>query len=207
PPLSLSQSAHLPSRPTYLPSLPTHHPSSPPTCLSLAETADIRLPPLAEGQRFCDAYRVVLLIDSREKGAAQLTEFLTRVEKLPAQVVALPVGDALWVAQPLTPPTSSAATPSSSSSCIPSPIPPPSSAVPPAALPASSASPALPGGSLFCLEWVAERKRVDDLWQSIKSKRFKDQKLRIKHCGLRRPIYVVEGNLDASNGAESLRTA
>ncbi|CAI7885637.1 unnamed protein product, partial [Closterium sp. NIES-53] len=209
PPLSHSQSAHLSPLPTYLPSPPLLLPSSSPTCLSLVETVDIRLPPLAKGQRFCDAYRVVLLIDSREKGAAQLTEFLTRVEKLPAQIAALPVGDALWVAQPLTPPTSSATPPStsSSSSCPPSSIPPSSSsAVPPSALPAASASPALPG-SLFCLEWVAERKRVDDLWQSIKSKRFKDQKLRIKHCGLRRPIYVVEGNLDASNGAESLRTA
>ncbi|CAI5531521.1 unnamed protein product [Closterium sp. Naga37s-1] len=139
--------------------------------------------------------------------AAQLTEFLTRVEKLPAQVAALPVGDALWVAQPLTPPASSTAPPSTSSSSPPSFAPPSSSsAIPPSALPAASSSTALPG-SLFCLEWVAERKRVDDLWQSIKSKRFKDQKLRIKHCGLRRPIYVVEGNLDASNGAESLRTA
>ncbi|CAI5942980.1 unnamed protein product [Closterium sp. NIES-65] len=202
-----SQFALLPPLPTYRPSLSTFPPSSTPTCLSLAETTDIRLPPLSAGQRFCHAYRVVLLIDSREKGAAQLTEFLTRVEKLPAQVAALPVGDALWVAQPLTLPTSSAAPPSTSSSSPPSSVPPSSSSAdPPSALPASSALPALPG-TLFCLEWVAERKRVDDLWQSIKSKRFKDQKLRIKHCGLRRPIYVVEGNLDASNGAESLRTA
>ncbi|CAI5518408.1 unnamed protein product [Closterium sp. Naga37s-1] len=381
------QSTHLSPLPTYLPSPPLLLPSSSPTCLSLVETVDIRLPPLAKGQRFCDAYRVVLLIDSREKGstvfpflnslssspppstpifspylsphslsacsygqpgkwksflrrylaslprlasvprhcallvgfaavlvgfaallvgfAALLVGFATLlvgfagfaallvgfaallvgfavllvgfatllVASLPVgdvlwvaqpsphphphslhlppplsessqkphpspswllpaaitirpqhclspfptfpapecyhQVAALPVGDALWVAQPLTPPTSSATPPStsSSSSCPPSSIPPSSSsAVPPSALPAASASPALPG-SLFCLEWVAERKRVDDLWQSIKSKRFKDQKLRIKHCGLRRPIYVVEGNLDASNGAESLRTA
>ncbi|CAI7864049.1 unnamed protein product, partial [Closterium sp. NIES-54] len=68
PPLSHSQSAHLSPLPTYLPSPPLLLPSSSPTCLSLVETVDIRLPPLAKGQRFCDAYRVVLLIDSREKG-------------------------------------------------------------------------------------------------------------------------------------------
>ncbi|CAI5988334.1 unnamed protein product [Closterium sp. NIES-65] len=57
-----------PSLSTHHPSLPTHLPSSPPTCLSLEETADIRLPPLVEGQCFYNTYRVVLLVDSREKG-------------------------------------------------------------------------------------------------------------------------------------------
>ncbi|GJP70427.1 hypothetical protein CLOP_g1370 [Closterium sp. NIES-67] len=49
-------------------SLALAHLTSPPTCLSLSETADIRLPLLAQGQRFSDAYRVVVLIESREKG-------------------------------------------------------------------------------------------------------------------------------------------
>ncbi|GJP48085.1 hypothetical protein CLOM_g7366 [Closterium sp. NIES-68] len=151
-------------------SLASAHPASPQPSLSPSETADIRLPPLAQGQRFCDAYEVVVLIDSREKGAAQLAEFLSNVEKVPAQVTALPVGDALWAAQPLTPTSSSVPTSSSSA--------PPSCTAPSS----SSSSPALPA-ALFCLEWVVERKRVDDLWASIKGKRFKDQKLRIKVGG------------------------
>ena len=32
----------------------------------------------------------------------------------------------------------------------------------------------------YVLDFVLERKRVDDLWASVRSKRFKDQKLRLK---------------------------
>ncbi|CAI5988333.1 unnamed protein product, partial [Closterium sp. NIES-65] len=354
-----SQFALLPPLPTYRPSLSTFPPSSTPTCLSLAETTDIRLPPLSAGQRFCHAYRVVLLIDSREKGAAQLTEFLTRVEKLPAQhLTPHPFPPHPFPPHPF-PPHPFPPHPFPPHPIPPHPIPPhpfpphpfpphpfPPHPFPPHPFPPhpflpsrpsyphalSTLTPFLPSrpsyphalptlkpyslaltipallahtlallslihnppnptptcchhhqvaslpkrhpfhswrlpaaitiGSQHCLWempfsplltfpapecyhqvaalpvgdalwWVAERKRVDDLWQSIKSKRFKDQKLRIKpshahkytfpllplaplwpfslspsqHCGLRRPIYVVEGNLDASNGAESLRTA
>nr|XP_061810854.1 crossover junction endonuclease MUS81-like [Nerophis lumbriciformis] len=43
------------------------------------------------------------------------------------------------------------------------------------------------------LDYVVERKRMDDLCGSIIDGRFREQKFRLKRCGLRRPIYLVEG--------------
>ncbi|XP_061091844.1 crossover junction endonuclease MUS81 isoform X2 [Conger conger] len=42
------------------------------------------------------------------------------------------------------------------------------------------------------LDYVIERKRIDDLCGSIIDGRFREQKFRLKRCGLRRPIYLVE---------------
>ncbi|CAH1263024.1 MUS81 [Branchiostoma lanceolatum] len=42
------------------------------------------------------------------------------------------------------------------------------------------------------LDYVVERKRMDDLASSIKGSRFKEQKFRLKMSGLRKPIYLVE---------------
>ncbi|XP_046647899.1 crossover junction endonuclease MUS81-like [Daphnia pulicaria] len=42
------------------------------------------------------------------------------------------------------------------------------------------------------LPYVVERKRMDDLVSSIKDGRFKEQKFRLKHSGLVRPIYLIE---------------
>ncbi|XP_014662664.1 PREDICTED: crossover junction endonuclease MUS81-like isoform X2 [Priapulus caudatus] len=42
------------------------------------------------------------------------------------------------------------------------------------------------------LDFVIERKRMDDLAGSIVDGRFREQKFRMKNCGLRRPIYLVE---------------
>lgn len=63
----------------------------------------LALPPLAAGQRFEDAYELVLLLDQRELQRAQLP-LGTMVAKLEQQGVTvetrkLPVGDALWVAR------------------------------------------------------------------------------------------------------------
>jgi crossover junction endonuclease MUS81 len=49
----------------------------------------------------------------------------------------------------------------------------------------------------FCLDVVVERKRVDDLEASIKDRRYKSQKYWLKRCGLRRPIYLLEGDPNA----------
>ncbi|XP_061524738.1 crossover junction endonuclease MUS81 isoform X2 [Phycodurus eques] len=43
------------------------------------------------------------------------------------------------------------------------------------------------------LDYIVERKRMDDLCGSIIDGRFREQKFRLKRCGLRRPIYLVEG--------------
>lgn len=42
------------------------------------------------------------------------------------------------------------------------------------------------------LDYVVERKRMDDLVQSCTDGRLKDQKFRLKHCGLRCPVFLVE---------------
>ncbi|XP_061664083.1 crossover junction endonuclease MUS81 [Syngnathoides biaculeatus] len=44
------------------------------------------------------------------------------------------------------------------------------------------------------LDYIVERKRMDDLCGSIIDGRFREQKFRLKKCGLRRPIYLVEGD-------------
>ncbi|CAM4515995.1 unnamed protein product [Leuciscus chuanchicus] len=42
------------------------------------------------------------------------------------------------------------------------------------------------------LDYIIERKRMDDLCGSIIDGRFREQKFRLKRCGLRKPIYLVE---------------
>ncbi|KAL0970704.1 hypothetical protein UPYG_G00245990 [Umbra pygmaea] len=42
------------------------------------------------------------------------------------------------------------------------------------------------------LDYVIERKRMDDLCGSIIDGRFREQKFRLKRCGLKKPIYLVE---------------
>uniref|UniRef100_T1J8L5 Crossover junction endonuclease MUS81 n=1 Tax=Strigamia maritima TaxID=126957 RepID=T1J8L5_STRMM len=50
----------------------------------------------------------------------------------------------------------------------------------------------LPKGRELVLDHIVERKRMDDLSSSIKDGRFHEQKFRMKECGLRHPIYLVE---------------
>eukprot|EP00897_Mesotaenium_endlicherianum_P002751 jgi/Mesen1/2503/ME000159S01625 len=54
----------------------------------------------------------------------------------------------------------------------------------------------------YVLDYVLERKRVDDLWASIKEKRFKDQKLRMLKSGLRHVALHTE----VEDGINVLRT-
>ncbi|MBN3300114.1 MUS81 endonuclease, partial [Amia calva] len=42
------------------------------------------------------------------------------------------------------------------------------------------------------LDVIVERKRMDDLCSSIIDGRFREQKFRLKRCGLGRPVYLVE---------------
>lgn len=42
------------------------------------------------------------------------------------------------------------------------------------------------------LDYIIERKRMDDLCGSIMDGRFREQKFRLKRCGLLKPIYLVE---------------
>ncbi|KAG7464485.1 hypothetical protein MATL_G00166100 [Megalops atlanticus] len=49
-----------------------------------------------------------------------------------------------------------------------------------------------PPGKELVLDYIIERKRMDDLCGSIIDGRFREQKFRLKRCGLRKPIYLVE---------------
>ena len=47
-------------------------------------------------------------------------------------------------------------------------------------------------GTEIVLDYIVERKRLDDLVGSIKDGRFKEQKYRLSRCGCRNVIYIVE---------------
>lgn len=62
-------------------------------------------------------------------------------------------------------------------------------------------------GSEYVLDFIVERKNVDDLRSSIRDNRYKEQKVRILRSGLKRLIYLVEGDPNALESAESIKTA
>ncbi|KAJ6847684.1 crossover junction endonuclease MUS81 isoform X1 [Iris pallida] len=62
-------------------------------------------------------------------------------------------------------------------------------------------------GKEYVLDFIVERKKVDDLWSSIRDNRYRDQKMRLQQCGLRKLIYLVEGDLNGFEAAESIKTA
>ncbi|KAL5008151.1 hypothetical protein ScPMuIL_013732 [Solemya velum] len=51
---------------------------------------------------------------------------------------------------------------------------------------------AKPQGRELVLDYIIERKRMDDYVHSCIDGRLQEQKFRLKHCGLRHPIYLVE---------------
>ncbi|GBG87072.1 hypothetical protein CBR_g44528 [Chara braunii] len=134
------------------------------------------LPPLSEGQRFSEAYGVVLLLDHREQflrnsnrdnpkeRAARLLRFNGGNCGVDVDVRQLPVGDALWVARDRR------------------------------------------TSQEFVLDFIIERKRVDDFDKSIKDRRYYDQKLRLMRSGLRKIIYVVEGDPNCLENSKAIKT-
>ncbi|MCO5584676.1 hypothetical protein L7F22_038607 [Adiantum nelumboides] len=59
----------------------------------------------------------------------------------------------------------------------------------------------------YVLDFIVERKNVSDLLHSIRDTRYKQQKLRLMRCGLRKLIYVVEGDPNVMDSSESIKTA
>ncbi|KAK2440171.1 Restriction endonuclease, type II superfamily protein [Trifolium repens] len=131
----------------------------------------LSVPPLNLGERFEDAYEVILILDDREQFATQGSRSRKIIEnirsnfKIQIEVRRLPVGDGIWIARHKT------------------------------------------LGSEYVLDFIVERKNIDDLRSSIRDNRYKDQKLRLVRCGLRKLIYLVEGDPNASEAAESIKTA
>lgn len=59
----------------------------------------------------------------------------------------------------------------------------------------------------YVLDFIVERKEVDDLSCSIRDNRYRDQKLRLRRCGLQKLIFLVEGDPNSCEAAESIKTA
>ncbi|ESR52134.1 hypothetical protein CICLE_v10030882mg [Citrus x clementina] len=131
----------------------------------------LSVPPLSFGERFEDAYEVVLILDDREQFAVQGSRSRRIIEnvcsqfKIQMEVRRLPVGDGIWIARHRQ------------------------------------------TQSEYVLDFIVERKKVDDLHSSIRDNRYRDQKLRLVRCGLKKLIYLVEGDPNSSEAAESIKTA
>ncbi|CAH2077501.1 unnamed protein product [Thlaspi arvense] len=59
----------------------------------------------------------------------------------------------------------------------------------------------------YVLDFIVERKNVDDLRSSFIDNRYRDQKLRLQKSGLKKLIYILEGDPNQSDAAESIKTA
>ncbi|KAL2337113.1 hypothetical protein Fmac_011559 [Flemingia macrophylla] len=131
----------------------------------------LNVPPLSLGERFEDAYDIILILDDREQFATQgsrsrkIIENICSQFKIQIEVRRLPVGDGIWIAR-------------------------------------HKAS-----NSEYVLDFIVERKKINDLRSSIRDNRYKDQKLRLLRCGLKKLIYLVEGDPNSSEAAESIKTA
>ncbi|XP_061350107.1 crossover junction endonuclease MUS81 [Gastrolobium bilobum] len=131
----------------------------------------LSVPPLSLGERFEDAYEVILILDDREHFATQgsrsrkIIDNICSQFKIHIEVRRLPVGDGIWIARHKT------------------------------------------LDSEYVLDFIVERKKIGDLCSSIRDNRYKDQKLRLLRCGLKKLIYLVEGDANSSEAAESIKTA
>ncbi|OWP02131.1 hypothetical protein B2J93_5241 [Marssonina coronariae] len=63
-------------------------------------------------------------------------------------------------------------------------------------------------GSEVVLDYVVERKRLDDLVSSIKDKRFLEQKFRLRRSGIKNVIYIIEeAKIEAEYYAQHIASA
>lgn len=146
-------------------------------------------------------YELILCIDTRERIATNFCSdknaaFAAALQKqdVRVEIRTLPLGDFVWIAREkakdqasqLRQFTSMTLDIQSSSSTAPS----------------SSANQSSDIRRELVLDWIIERKRIDDLAASIKDRRWDDQKFRLLESGLRRPVYIVEYMGRASRKAE-----
>ncbi|WVZ67444.1 hypothetical protein U9M48_016519 [Paspalum notatum var. saurae] len=62
-------------------------------------------------------------------------------------------------------------------------------------------------GKEYVLDLIIERKEVSDLDDSITDNRYRDQKFRLKRCGISKVIYIVEGDPNHADLSERIKTA
>ncbi|XP_078179361.1 restriction endonuclease, type II-like superfamily protein isoform X2 [Carex rostrata] len=128
----------------------------------------LAMPPYRPGERFCETYDVILILDERENFGSRFRKVVDNISSqfhIPVEVRRLPVGDGLWIAHHKQ------------------------------------------SKKEYVLDFIVERKNVDDLRGSIRDNRYRDQKLRLQRCGLRKLIYLVEGDPNTIEAAESIKTA
>ncbi|VAH60251.1 unnamed protein product [Triticum turgidum subsp. durum] len=162
----------------------------------------LAMPPRLSNEKFLEAYEVVLILDDREifgfyplcsmrrisdtysvynsrksRGKRVVGNIHSKFH-VPVEIKRLPVGDGIWIARHRRSHTE------------------------------------------YVLDFIVERKSVTDLVSSIRDSRYKDQKLRLKagptfsvaldfgpKCGLRKLIYLVEGDPNPLGASESIKTA
>jgi crossover junction endonuclease MUS81 len=144
-----------------------------------------RLPPIPFGETFADAYDVVLIVDNREQfGAGRRAVGQNRSEHrheevariasahgVNAEVGHLECGDATWVARRKRG-RNVFVTPD-----------------------ANDARSGFPVPDDYVLDFVVERKSLEDLKISIQDDRYRQQKFFLKRSGLRALGYLVEGDV------------
>ena len=119
------------------------------------------MPPLSFGEKFEDAYDVVLISNDREQFANHSSQSRRMIEnicsqfKIQIEIRRLPVGDRMWIARHKH------------------------------------------LDNEYVLDFIVVRKIINDLWFSIRNNHYKDQKLKLLRCGLKRMIYLVEGDLNS----------
>ncbi|XP_077219254.1 crossover junction endonuclease MUS81-like isoform X2 [Tasmannia lanceolata] len=133
----------------------------------------LAMPPRGPGEKFEDAYDVILILDDREQFAKnsrgsrsrKVIDSICTQFKIEVEVRRLPVGDGIWIARHKH------------------------------------------LDREYVLDFIVERKQIDDFCDSIKDNRYRDQKLRLLRCGLQKLIYLVEGDPNACEAAERIKTA
>ncbi|CAA7048797.1 unnamed protein product [Microthlaspi erraticum] len=62
-------------------------------------------------------------------------------------------------------------------------------------------------GTEYVLDFIVERKNIDDMRSSFTDGRYRDQKHRLQRSGLKKLMYILEGDPNQSNSGESIKTA
>lgn len=109
-----------------------------------------------------NSFTIELILDSREVRAKNDRDYISKeleTKGVTAQVRALELGDAMWVAKCKNP---------------------------------DYLSQYGEEGDEVVLDWIVERKRLDDLIGSIKDGRFHEQKFRLRRSGISNVVYLIE---------------
>ncbi|XP_017491493.1 PREDICTED: crossover junction endonuclease MUS81-like [Rhagoletis zephyria] len=154
-------------------------------------------------------YEVILCIDTRERIATNFCSdknaaFAAALQKqdVRVEIRTLPLGDFVWIAREKAKNGSSSTTTSIDGGH--------SRTFTSMTLEINSSSSAPSTASNQCsdirrelvLDWIIERKRIDDLAASIKDRRWDEQKFRLLESGIRRPTYLIEYMGKSSRRAE-----